>query len=51
MLLRKHGKEDLNTKSAFLHMLQDALASLVVMISALFYKQVSAASSIPWPPS
>ncbi|HNQ77092.1 MAG TPA: cation diffusion facilitator family transporter [Acidobacteriota bacterium] len=38
MLLRKHGKEDLNTKSAFLHMLQDALASLVVMISALFYK-------------
>ncbi len=38
LLLRKHEKEDLNTKSAFLHMLQDALASLVVIISALFYK-------------
>ena len=38
LLLRKHEKEDLNTKSAFLHMLQDALASLVVIVSALFYK-------------
>lgn len=38
LLLRKHGKDDLNTKSAFLHMLQDALASLVVIISALFYR-------------
>jgi len=37
LLLRKHEKEDLNTKSAFLHMLQDAFASLVVLISALFY--------------
>ncbi len=37
LLLRKHEKEDLNTKSAFLHMLQDALASLVVIISALLY--------------
>jgi cobalt-zinc-cadmium efflux system protein len=36
MLLRGHGREDLNVKSAFLHLLQDALASLAVVLAALF---------------
>ncbi len=36
LLLRKHGEDDLNVKSAFLHMLQDALASLAVVGAALF---------------
>lgn len=35
-LLRKHSTEDINVKSAFLHLLQDALASLAVVIAALF---------------
>jgi cobalt-zinc-cadmium efflux system protein len=35
-LLRGHGKEDLNVKSAVLHLLQDALASLAVVLAALF---------------
>ncbi len=35
-LLRGHGREDLNVKSAFLHLLQDALASLAVVLAALF---------------
>ena len=34
-LLRDHRKEDINVKSAFLHLLQDALASLAVIIAAL----------------
>lgn len=34
-LLRGHGAEDLNMKSAFLHLLQDALASLAVVLAAL----------------
>jgi|WetSurMetagenome_2_1015567.scaffolds.fasta_scaffold33182_2 cobalt-zinc-cadmium efflux system protein len=36
LLLRGHGREDLNVKSAFLHLLQDALASLAVVLAALF---------------
>lgn len=36
LLLRSHGREDLNVKSAFLHLLQDALASLAVVLAALF---------------
>jgi len=35
-LLRRHKAEDLNVKSAFLHLLQDALASLAVVLAALF---------------
>lgn len=35
-LLKKHSHEDLNVKSAFLHLLQDALASLAVVVAALF---------------
>ncbi len=35
-LLRDHGRHDLNVKSAFLHMLQDALVSLAVVVAALF---------------
>ncbi len=35
-LLRRHVREDLNVKSAFLHLLQDALASLAVVLAALF---------------
>jgi cobalt-zinc-cadmium efflux system protein len=35
-LLRHHQKDDLNVKSAFLHLLQDALASLAVVLAALF---------------
>jgi cobalt-zinc-cadmium efflux system protein len=36
LLLHRHDREDLNVKSAFLHMLQDALASLAVVVAALF---------------
>ena len=35
-LLRHHQKDDLNVKSAFLHLLQDALASMAVVLAALF---------------
>ncbi len=35
-LLRRHEKHDLNVRGAFLHLLQDALASLVVVAAALF---------------
>jgi len=35
-LLRSHGHDDLNVKSAFLHLLQDSLASLAVVLAALF---------------
>ncbi len=35
LLLRRHDEEDLNVRSAFLHMAQDALASLAVVIAAL----------------
>jgi len=36
LLLEKHSREDLNVKSVFLHLLQDALASLAVVAAALF---------------
>jgi cobalt-zinc-cadmium efflux system protein len=36
LLLGRHDKHDLNVRSAFLHLLQDALASLVVVGAALF---------------
>lgn len=36
LLLKKHSHEDLNVKSAFLHLLQDALASLAVVAAAAF---------------
>ncbi len=35
-LLRQHDGDDLNVRSAFLHLLQDALSSLVVVVAALF---------------
>jgi len=35
LLLRRHEKDDVNVRSAFLHMAQDALASLVVVAAAL----------------
>lgn len=34
-LLHEHGEDDLNVRSAFLHLLQDALSSLVVVVAAL----------------
>ncbi|MEO8368661.1 MAG: cation diffusion facilitator family transporter [Candidatus Solibacter sp.] len=34
-LLRTHSHDDINVRSAFLHLLQDALASLAVVIAAL----------------
>ncbi len=37
-LLRHHDHDDLNVKSAFLHLLQDSLASLAVILAALFSK-------------
>jgi len=35
LLLERHDKDDLNIRSAFLHLLQDAVASLVVVAAAL----------------
>jgi len=35
LLLRRHEKDDINVRSAFLHMAQDALASLIVVAAAL----------------
>lgn len=35
-LLRRHEQHDLNVKSAFLHLVQDALVSLAVVVAALF---------------
>jgi len=35
-LLRAHSAGDLNVRSAFLHLAQDALASLAVVVAALF---------------
>jgi cobalt-zinc-cadmium efflux system protein len=34
LLLRKHDSDDLNVRSAFLHLFQDALSSLLVIVSA-----------------
>ena len=36
LLLRRHDKGDVNVRGAFLHMAQDALASLAVVVAALF---------------
>jgi cobalt-zinc-cadmium efflux system protein len=35
LLLRKHDEKDTNTRSAFLHMIQDTFASLAVLVAAL----------------
>ena len=35
-LLRRHERADLNVRAAFLHLVQDALASLAVVLAALF---------------
>lgn len=37
ILLHSHRKDDVNIKIAFVHMCQDALVSLIVIISSLFY--------------
>lgn len=36
VLLHSHRADDINVRSAFLHLAQDALASLVVLVAALF---------------
>lgn len=36
LLLRRHRRDDINVRSAFLHLAQDALASLAVLMAALF---------------
>jgi len=36
LLLRRHDTDDVNVRSAFLHMAQDAFASLAVVVAALF---------------
>jgi cobalt-zinc-cadmium efflux system protein len=36
LLLRQHDEHDLNVRSAFLHLIQDALSSLAVVIAAAF---------------
>ena len=36
LLLRRHDRDDVNVRSAFLHMAQDALAALAVVAAALF---------------
>jgi cobalt-zinc-cadmium efflux system protein len=36
LLLRGHDNDDVNVRGAFLHMAQDALASLTVVVAALF---------------
>ena len=36
LLLWRHDKKDVNVRGAFLHMAQDALASLAVVVAALF---------------
>ena len=36
LLLRQHDQGDVNVRSAFLHMVQDALASLAVVVAAVF---------------
>lgn len=35
LLLRRHDRDDVNVRSAFLHLAQDALASLAVVVAAL----------------
>jgi cobalt-zinc-cadmium efflux system protein len=46
-LLRNHSSEDINVKSAFLHLLQDAFASLAVIIAALVARTTGGAYSDP----
>lgn len=41
LLLKNHSKEDINVRSAFLHMAQDALASLAVVVAALLAHTVA----------
>ena len=42
-LLRTHSAQDINVRSAFLHLLQDALASLAVVVAALFARTAAGA--------
>jgi cobalt-zinc-cadmium efflux system protein len=43
LLLRTHTAEDVNVRIAFLHLLQDALASLTVVIAAFFARTAAGA--------
>lgn len=36
LLLREHDRDDLNVRSAFLHLVQDSLSSLIVVVAVLF---------------
>jgi cobalt-zinc-cadmium efflux system protein len=36
LLLRRHDKRDVNTRGAYLHMIQDVCASMAVVVAALF---------------
>lgn len=46
-LLRDHSSEDINVKSALLHLLQDALASLAVILAALVARTPGGAYADP----
>jgi len=45
LLLRTHSAEDINVRSAFLHLAQDALASLAVVVAALLPERRPAGTS------
>jgi cobalt-zinc-cadmium efflux system protein len=38
LLLHKHGRHDLNVRSIFLHLIQDAVSSLIVLLAAILAK-------------
>lgn len=46
LLLRHHDPQDLNVRSAFLHLLQDALSSLLVVVSALMATRMRLGNSL-----
>jgi cobalt-zinc-cadmium efflux system protein len=43
LLLRSHSAGDINVRSAFLHLVQDALSSLAVVVAALFARGTAGA--------
>ena len=49
LLLRRHDDADVNVRSAFLHLAQDAVASLAVVVAALLAHTAIGASSIRSP--
>ncbi len=44
LLLRRHDRDDVNVRSSFLHMIQDTLSSLAVVMAALFARTAAG----PW---